>query len=172
MNRLGLLGLVSWVILISSLGFVPASQAQLTDEIVLVPLIDVKFSGWEKKTGFPKIEKGQEGDKGWIEAQNIYQKGGSTLTAVIAEGGDVNKDLAAMRALPEYDNKVGFRKKIVIGGVQGVESYDRGQKKGTLVLNVSNRFGIRLEAAPIENNEVLKDFANKMPLTKIWRLAQ
>jgi hypothetical protein len=157
-----------WVLV----GFLPAAFAQLTDEIILVPLIDINFSGWQKKTGFPKIEKGQDGEKGWIEAQNIYQKGGSTLTAVIAEGGEVSKDLTAIEALPEYDKKEGFRKKITIGGLQGMESYDRGQKKGTLVLNVRNRFGVRLEVGPAENTGVLKDFANKMPLTKLWKLAQ
>jgi hypothetical protein len=153
-------------------GFFSAAFAQLTDEIILVPLIDVNFPGWEKKTGYPKVEKSQDGDKGWIEAQNIYQKGGSTLTAVIAEGGDVSKDLAAIMALPEYDQKDGFRKKIVIGGLQGAESFDKGQKKATLVLSVRNRFGVRLEVAPAENTGVLREFANLMPLTKLWRLAQ
>ncbi|MBM4274086.1 MAG: hypothetical protein FJ134_06460 [Deltaproteobacteria bacterium] len=153
-------------------GFVSAPRAQLTDERYLIPLVDIDLPGWEKKKGFPNIEKGTEADKGWVETQMAYERAGSSLTAVITEGGELSKDLATIGALPEYNNQDGYRKKINIKGFSGVEIYDKSQKKGTVVLNIANRFGLKVEGVKIEDNAVLKEFINKMALHKLWRMAQ
>lgn len=160
------------IVFVTFFGFLPTPRAELTDERYLIPLVDVDIPGWEKKQGFPNIEKGMETDKGWVEAQMSYERAGSSLTAVITEGGNLSKDLAMLDALPEYDNKDGYRKKINIKGFSGVEFYDRSQKKGMVVLNVSNRFGLKVEGTKIDNTDILKDVINKMALHKLWRLAK
>jgi hypothetical protein len=159
-------------LLLVLVGWTPPSQAAPLDGKALLPLLNFNPPGWKLKEGLPKVKKGTENDKPWVEAQATFTAGARRLEAAIKAGGNVPQDLAAWEGIEDRDNERGFQRKVTIKGFKALEFYDKQKKRGAVFINVAGQFGVVVGGEGLDNIQAVKEVINKIDLHKLATLAK
>jgi len=103
-----------------------------------------------------------------IAATGDYSKGDASFKLTISVGGVLGQagGLMGMAAMFGGMN-AGGGKTIRVLGYSGTQEYDKGEKTGTLTIQVGDKITVMVEGDEIDNADLLKSLAEKVDLAKL-----
>ena len=105
-----------------------------------------------------------------ISATGSYSKGDASLTLTIAVGGMLGKTGGLMGMAAMFGGmNAGGGKTVRVQGYSGNQEFDKGEKTGTLTLQVGDKITVMVEGDDIESADLLKELAEKIDLTKLQK---
>lgn len=105
-----------------------------------------------------------------ISATGSYTKGDASFNLTIAVGGVLGKSGGLMGMAAMFGGmNAGGGKTVRVQGYSGNQEYDKGEKTGTLTLQVGDKITVVVEGTDIDNADLLKQLAEKLDLTKLQK---
>ncbi|MBW6513496.1 MAG: hypothetical protein K0B87_01935 [Candidatus Syntrophosphaera sp.] len=102
-----------------------------------------------------------------IIANASYSKDDMDIDLSITVGGVLGQTGGLMGMAKMFGGMGGSGKTIRVGGYTGNQDYDKGNKSGTLTIQVGNNITVMVEGDDIEDPEILKTFAELIDLAKL-----
>ena len=152
-------------------GLAPASHAKLNDPQELVPFLKIELPGWKLGEGYPQAKRMQDEGRSFLQAEEVFSSGKSTVTVIIKEG-EIAKEVEMFKAFQENDNEKGYCRRIKVQGFKAVELIIKELKNGFLFILVTDNCGVFIKGTEAENTKVLMNLANKMDLPKLAALVK
>jgi hypothetical protein len=166
----------SWLGVLAAMGLIilagaGLARAELVHFKQLIPLVDLKWAGWEM-TGKPTGTTMKQGEISMSEARATYRRGDQSLDIVILDFMGKAMPFMALGQQLEMETSEESIRSTTIQGFKGLETFRTKEHHGELNLNVADRFWVKIDGNGIDNLEVLRAVAKQMNLTKLAELAK
>lgn len=107
------------------------------------------------------------------EAEVTFQAGeDKRLVVKITDGLAGILPFLGLAQAMEMESSEEYIKPLTVQGFKGMETYKFQDKEGELQIPVANRFLVTVKGSGLENNDLLKEVANKLDLKKLSDLAK
>jgi hypothetical protein len=163
-----LVTLLGWLLMLG--GLVMPARAEVVNFKELLPLVDIKISGWAME-GKPNGTTLKQGKVVVSEARASFKAGDRTLEIVIMDF--LGKPMPFLMGQPlEMETSEETVRSTAVQGFKALEIYRPQDKQGEINISVADRFWVKLDGEGIDNLEVLRNAAQQMDLQKLATLAK
>ncbi len=147
-----------------------AARADVVHFKELLPLVDLKISGWAME-GKPSGTTLKQGNVMVSEARASFKSGDKTLEVIIMDF--LGKPIPfVMGQQLEMESSEETIRTVEVQGFKTIESFRPQDKQGELNISVADRFWVKIDGEGIDNLDVLKTVAQQMDLKKLAALAK
>jgi hypothetical protein len=156
-----------WLAILAGAGLALADVVHFKQ---LMPLVDLKLSGWTVDAK-PSGSTMKHGGTSMSQVQATYRSGDQTLEIVVMDFlGQVIPFLGAVQMDMETSEET--IRTTTIQGFKAMETFRPQEHHGELSISVADRFWVKIDGNGIENLEVLRNVAQQMDLAKLAQLAK
>ena len=164
--------LLGWLMVVAlTAGLVSGAAAQVVHFKELMPILDIKLSGWEiqdKPSGSTTKSPVQ-----MSEAHVKFRAGDNrSLEIIIVDGVGSTLPYLNMSQMVEMESSEEYVRPADIQGFKGMETYRIKDKDGEIILNVANRFLVTIKGEGLDNTDALKAAGQQLDLKKLAALAK